>query len=94
MSLTNRSTRVNSDAGWDQSGLALMNRVALPFVRTPDSNEILSENPLVEGMHSGIVLTKVLGVREMPQHSRLHQSIAGWNFPEWWLQKHLSFLVP
>jgi hypothetical protein len=78
MSLTNRSTRVNSDAGWDQSGLALMNRVALPFVRTPDSNEILSENPLVEGMHSGIVLTKVLDVREMRQHSRLHhQSLVG-----------------
>jgi hypothetical protein len=27
-------------------------------------------------------------------HSRLHQSIAGWTFLEWWLQKHLSFLVP
>jgi hypothetical protein len=69
--------------------LALMNRVALPFVRTPDSNEILSENPLVEGMHSGIVLTKVLDVREMPQHSRLHQSIAGGGFLECWLQKKI-----
>jgi hypothetical protein len=35
--------------------LALSSRVAFPFVWTPDSNEILSEHPLVEGMHSGIV---------------------------------------
>jgi hypothetical protein len=89
-SLTDRSTPVNSDAGGINPRLALSSPVALPFVRTPDSNEILSENPLAEGIHSGIVLTKVLDVREMPQHSRLHQLIAGGGFLECWLQKKLT----
>ena len=93
-SLTDRSTPVNSDAGGINPRLALSSRVALPFVRTPDSNEILSENPLAEGIHSGIVLTKVLDVREMQQHSRLRQSIAGWTFLECWLQKHLMLIKP
>jgi hypothetical protein len=92
--LTDRSTPVNLMRVGINPRLALSSRVALPFVRTPDSNEILSENPLVKWMHSGIVLTKVLDVREMQQHSRVHQSIASWTFLECWLQKHLILIKP
>jgi len=33
------------------SRLALRRRIALPVVRTADSDEVLGKNPLVEGMH-------------------------------------------
>jgi len=58
--------------------LALSSRVALPFVWTPDSNEILSEHPLVEGMHSGIVLTKCSTFAKCSStHACINQSLVG-----------------
>jgi hypothetical protein len=92
--LTDRSTPINLMRVGINPRLALSSRVALPFVRTPDSNEILSENPLVEGMHSGIVSYKSARRSRNTGALTLESSIAGLTFLECWLQKHLMLIKP
>jgi hypothetical protein len=75
--LTDRSTPINLMRVGINPRLALSSRVALPSVRTPDSNEILSENPLVEGMHSGIVSYKSARRSRNTGALTLESSIAG-----------------
>jgi hypothetical protein len=92
--LTDRSTPVNLMRVGINPRLALSSGVALPFVRTPVSNEILSENPLVKGMHSGIVSYKSAGRSRNTAAVPLASSIASWTFLECWLQKHLILIKP
>jgi hypothetical protein len=73
--------------------LALSSRLALPFVRTPDSNEILSENPLAEGCIRESFLQKCWTFAKC---GRTHACIINrWlAFLECWLQKHLILIKP